>query len=320
MRARLAIAIGLVWLAAGLLGTWSYAHNYYIYRGFTPPHDPKGVSSGRAVSVKFYSRALRQTRAYWVYLPPGYDAGVATGKRFPVLYLLHGSPGFPMLFVNAGHIGVELDTLIAHHQVRPFLIVMPNGRNGSYRSDTEWANTRHGHYESFVRDVVHAVDARWATVPDRGHRALAGDSEGAYGAINVALRNLRLFGTAEVWSGYFSQTATGPFKHASFASLWANSPVDYVPQLAHKLKRYPFHAFLYTGNRDKQRHKLGVFVDELRRAGGHAHYAIYPGRHSWRLWRDQAPHMLRYANARFRAADAHARHLRHVRHLRSGSA
>ena len=56
-------------------------------------------------------------------------------------------------------------------------------RNG--RMEPEWADTPHGRYESFVLDVVRAVDARWPTLADRRHRVLAGNSEGAYAAANA---------------------------------------------------------------------------------------------------------------------------------------
>ena len=88
------------------------------------------------------------------------------------------------------------------------------------------ATYTHGRYESFVLDVVRAVDARWRTVPDRAHRVLAGNSEGAYAAANLALRHPATFGAFEGWSGYYRQTRTGVFKHASAARLRANSPID----------------------------------------------------------------------------------------------
>ena len=109
-------------------------------------------------------------------------------------------------------------------------------------ADGCWLEERarqHGRYESFVLDVVHAVDRRWATVPDRAHRVLAGNSEGAYAAANVALRHLRTFGAFEAWSGYYQQTASGVFKHASPTQLRANSPATVVTGLRASIARLP---------------------------------------------------------------------------------
>jgi len=41
------------------------------------------------------------------------------------------------------------------------------------------------------------------------------------------------------------------------------------------------------------------------------HFALYPGHHEWRLWRDQMPRMLRYADLRFRAASVRGHRQRH---------
>lgn len=287
------------WLAVGAYGVKSYAVHYYTYRGFSPPKDPPGVTPGQFKYVSFFSPALGHVRKYLIYLPPGYGNRSTAGKRYPVLYLLHGSPGRPVLFLNAGHLGVALDELVASGAIRPMLIVMPDGSNGSFRSDTEWANSGHGRYESYVLDTVRAVDATWPTLPNRRDRAIAGDSEGAYAAINVSLHHLATFGVAESWSGYFKATRGGPFKHASPRERRRNSPSAYVTALGPRLHRLPLRAFIYTGSRDHELPQVARFAAQLRAAGAHVDFAIYPGKHSWKLWRTQGPHMLRFADHAF---------------------
>src|SRR5437899_1688107 len=93
----------------------------------------------------------------------------------------------------------------------------PCASRGSLSEYTEWANTPHGRYESFVLEVVHQMDTRFPTVPRRRFRAIGGLSEGAYGAVNIALHHLTTFGTAESWSGYYLQHRAGPFRRASLA-------------------------------------------------------------------------------------------------------
>jgi enterochelin esterase-like enzyme len=293
---RVAVVVGLAWLIVGLVGAFSYAHNYYVYRGFTPPHDPPHVQVGKAVVVSFRSRALRARRSYVVYLPAGYAAAAARGARFPALYLLHGTPGGPRQFLDIARVGVLQDMLLARGQAHPFLIVMPDGRDGSYASDTEWADTRHGRYESFVLDVVHDVDTRWPTLPDRAHRGIAGNSEGAYGAMNVGLRHLGTFGVIEAWSGYYVQTRSGPFRHAPPALVRANGPARYVASLAPRLRRDRVQAFVYTGDGDEYRAQSLAFAHALAEAGGWVSFADFHGRHDWRLWRQHAPAMLRFAD------------------------
>jgi hypothetical protein len=79
----------------GVYGTFSYGEAYNTYRGFSPPVDPVGVAPGHLYHEKFYSPALGEQRRFLVYTPPGYPGAAARGARFPVLYLLHGSPGRP---------------------------------------------------------------------------------------------------------------------------------------------------------------------------------------------------------------------------------
>ena len=288
-------AVVLAWLGIGLYGVASYGHNYYVYRGYDPPHDPAHVAGGRLVTAPFYSPALHARRSYLIYLPPGYSPA----SHYPVLYLLHGAPGWPRQFIDVANLGVDLDVAIAQGRLRPFLLVMVDGRDGSYRSDTEWADTPHGRYESVVLDTVRAVDARWPTLPDRADRAVGGNSEGAFGAMNVALHHLDVFGTVESWSGYFRAGADGPFAHTGAALRLAYSPADYVRALSRRLHRLPLHAFLYVGRADADRGQSTTFAAQLHAAGATVRYSEYPGRHSWRLWRDTAPAALAFAGGWF---------------------
>ena len=290
------------WLLVGVLGLYRYGHDYAIYRGFAPPHDPTGVAKGRLVRVQFHSTALGSVQKYLIYLPPGYAAAAARGARFGVLYVLHGSPGGPRLTITAGALGVRLDSLVARHLVRPFLVVMPDGRDGSFLSDTEWADTPHGRYASFVLDLVRAVDARWPTIANRGHRVLAGYSEGAYGAANITLQNLGTFGAFESWSGYFRQTRAGVFAHAPAATLRANSPVEVVAGLRGAIARRPLAAYLYSGAQDRHVGLDASFAAALRAAGVSVVARTPPGRHDWALWRHEMSASLRWAAAHLGAS------------------
>ena len=299
----LLLALTLFWTAIGVHGAFSYGDSYLTYRGFPPPKDRPGVAKGKLVHEKFWSPALAQQRSYLVYEPPGYAQQAAQGRRFPVLYLLHGSPGDPKQFINVAQAGVALDNGLAAHRLRPFLIAMPSGSNGTFRSETEWANTTKGQYESLVMEVVQSVDSRFATLPSRQYRAIGGNSEGGYAAVNLSLRHPRTFAIAESWSGYLWQNRKGAFAHASAAQLAANDPQRYIPRLRSQLHRYPLRAFLYKGTRESPVVKMRAkaVAAELARQGGHVTFAIFRGGHDWRLWRDQMPRMLQYASRWFGA-------------------
>jgi enterochelin esterase-like enzyme len=295
----LLVVLALVWVAIGVQGTLSYGNGYLTYRGFPPPKDPPGVPRGRLVRFKIDSRALHRRQGILVYLPPRYKAMAARGHRFPVLYLLHGSPGSPLQFINVAAAGVALDQALQRHQVRPFLIAMLDGSDGTFYKDTEWANTPHGRYESWVLEAVRTVDQRFSTVRNRRGRGLGGVSEGAFASLNLALRHPKLFSVAEAWSGYATEKRAGPFRTATDAKILANSPSYYVPLRAVQLHRHPLHVYIYTGSHDRKRGTQEAFARELAAAGAHVTFATFHGRHDWALWRRETPRMLLYASRWF---------------------
>lgn len=282
-----------LWVIAGFYGAWMYVHHYDLYRGFPPPTEPVGIPHGRLEKIGFYSPALGQQRHYLVYLPPRYTSA----RRYPVLYLLHAPVGKALNYVYAGGLGVRVDKLLARRAIRPFITVIPEGHTGVFGSDHQWANARDGRYEDFVLDTVRAVDSRWSTLADRDARMLAGLSAGGYGAVNVALHHLDVFGSFESWSGYFTQTPTLTFRGASPAELRGNSPADYLGSVAPEIRRLGLHAYLYQGRKDDV--PVSAMVDfgrRLRADGAQVRMSAYGGKHNWALWRAHFSQMLRYAS------------------------
>jgi enterochelin esterase-like enzyme len=218
----------LTLLTLGLLGAYSYGEAYYQHRGFTTIPQLPRAGTGKLLDVHSYSPAPHRKADYPVYIPPGYTPS----RRYPVYYLLHGMPGRPQVFIDIANMDVRLDNQLSEGHVRPMILVYPDGRiGGSIYSDSEWANTPSGDYESYVIDVVGDVDHRFSTLADRQDRVIGGLSAGAYGAINVALHHLAYFASVQVWSGYFIETRTGVFAQASRATLVYNSPIDQLNAL-----------------------------------------------------------------------------------------
>ncbi len=320
--------ITLGWVVGGFIGTYSYLDNYYLHRGFAAPTRLASASTGRLMSVHFYSRGLHRSDSYLIYLPGGYRRT----RRYPVFYLLHGLPGRSVSYTVIGHIEVRMENLISQHRMGPMILVFPDGRiNGDTYSDSEWANTSAGDFDTSVEEVVRDVDRRFATLARRQDRVIAGLSAGAYGATNIALHHLATFGSLEVWSGYFRQTRTGVFAHASQAQLAYNSPLEYVRGLGPTLRRYPLRAFLFVGRGDPARAQIKPMASALRAEGAYVTYAIYPGGHDWELWnrhleqmlilawRDVTRPLARSHHHHRHRAETHRRHHRaraHRRHYR----
>ena len=295
------VVLALVIFATGAYGTWSYARDYYVYRGFPAIHDAPGIPRGREVDLKIWSKALHKERHVLVYLPPGYAAGARAGKHYPVLYLLQASVMQPTNYLKVGGLGPRVDAMVRAHQSPPYISVMPAG-NGR---DHEWANAAAGNFDGYVMDVVHAIDQRFSTIADRQGRIVAGLSEGGYGAINVALHHLSTFSGFESWSGYYVQPGGYPFTGAYKSRIAANSPALYVNSLRGQLHRFPLRAFMYMGYGEHWPTipDMLSFARQLRAAGATVvDTALYPGHHNWQLWRPHIPHMLVWAGQGFRWA------------------
>jgi enterochelin esterase-like enzyme len=277
-------------LAFGGVAVYRYVDNFWLYRGFAPPRDPAWVAErGHTVRLYVTSAALGgRSQPVDVYLPPGYAAHPQ--RRYGVLYLLHGVPGRPAAFLETVRMGVVEDELVALKRARPLILVMPFGSTGSF-TDKEWANGigRDAGWATFLsRDIVGAIDRRFRTVPSPRWRALAGLSEGGYGALNIGLHNPREFGVLESWSGYARADDIGAIFGHRGRLLRANSPLDTLAAAAPALRRGRVFVWFYSGSDDRFRPQNAAFAGALA-ADGIAHrFRVVRGGHNWALWRGNA--------------------------------
>jgi enterochelin esterase-like enzyme len=288
----LAAAALAAFAAIGALGGWRYVNDFWTYRGFAPPKDPAFVTQ-RGTTDRIYvaSGALGGRRQpVDVYLPPGY--ATHPHVRYPVLYLLHGFPGRPGAFLQTIDLGVVDDVIAAKHLARPPILVMPFGSTGTF-TDEEWANgVRPGNqWETFVaRDLVHAIDARYRTIANGGGRALAGLSEGGYGALNIGLHHPGEFRVLESWSGYQRADRVPAIFGHDPGRLAANSPLATLPAAAQALRRAHTYVWFYTDTGDQKSVKAQnvAFAHALALAHIPHRFAMYHGGHTWALWRVRA--------------------------------
>jgi enterochelin esterase-like enzyme len=148
------------------------------------------------------------TRDVYVYLPPQYFQKRFRHYKFPVIELLHGSPGGPRAWVNVMGVIPTFLSLLGTHPDDAAVLVMPD-TDGGPRYGLQCLNNPGGIQDmTFVaRDVPDAI-ARIARVQPPGRAwGLAGYSEGGYCAANIGVQDPKGYGAAGVLSGYF-----GPIK------------------------------------------------------------------------------------------------------------
>jgi enterochelin esterase-like enzyme len=228
-----------------------------------------------------------ERRPYSIYLPPSYD--VFPDRRYPVLYLLHGSPGDHTNWFDAAHAATTADALFAAGVIRETILVAPDGNGAIYRVSA-WANSydkRQDMEDAVVSDLVAYIDSQYRTLADSAHRAIGGLSEGGYAAANIALHHPDVFGVAVPLSGYFVADnnpvfgpgpATAPYRAR-------NSPALYVqtPEGKSAARRVAFVIGVGTGDGAFYKATLG-FVAQLHALGASIEYLEVSGGHSWTVW------------------------------------
>ncbi len=282
--------LAALFVAVGMIGVYRYLNNYWLYRGFPPPHDPAFVQRHGAVqSFRLASPALDGRRQQVVvYLPPGYNPAAA--RRYPVFYLLHGVPGRPWAFLETVRVGVVQDIYLARHLGGPMILVMPSGSTGTF-TDKEWANgVRRGErWETFVaRDLVRAIDARYRTIPTGAGRAIGGLSEGGYGALNIAIHHPGEFRVVESWSGYQRADDLRAIFGGRPGLLARNSPLDTLGPVAATLRRDRTFVWFYSGTNDPYQAQNAAFARLLARERILHRYLVLRGGHNWAIWRGEA--------------------------------
>jgi enterochelin esterase-like enzyme len=170
----------------------------------TPPEGfdkaREGIAHGKIQTVEYESKSVGSKRKALVYTPPGYSAG----KKYPVLYLLHGIGGDEEEWHRGGHPEIILDNLIAENKAVPMIIVMPNGRaQPDDRPGTNAMATAPAFAKfekDLLGDLIPFIQSRYSVKNDRESRALAGLSMGGGQSLNFGLGNLDTF----AWIGAFS--------------------------------------------------------------------------------------------------------------------
>jgi S-formylglutathione hydrolase FrmB len=152
----------------------------------------------RLWQVSVESAALGRPVRVRILLPGDYTS---TTTRYPVLYLFHGTSGGAPDWTTQG----DAEATTAG---RPLIVVMPdagfNDDGGGWF--TNWVNTTTklgpSEWETFhVDQLIPWVDANLRTIATRAGRAIAGLSQGGFGAMSYAARHPDMFAVAASFSG-----------------------------------------------------------------------------------------------------------------------
>lgn len=171
---------------------------FYIGGGCGDYYQVHDVPHGDVVTTWYHSDSAGADRRLSVYLPPCYGK---EDRKYPVLYLLHGSGGDETAWLDLGHVARIMDNLIARGEAEPMIVVMPNGNFSKQAAPGETPENlafrpvmtnmltdyKNGAYEMAFTEIIGFVDNKYSTIPDRQHRAIAGLSMGGFHSLYIAL-------------------------------------------------------------------------------------------------------------------------------------
>ncbi len=221
----------------------------------------------------------------FVYLPPQYYQ--EPKRRFPVVYLVHGSPGAPVDWFRAAR-AAEAGLAVAR-KGQPIILVAPRASR-YWSDDSECVDSPREHIESYLtRDVIADVDRTFRTIPDRLGRALLGNSAGGFCALNLGLRHRDLFSGIGDLSGYDRPTHDGGLgrlfgPRRNLAALVASEDPS---QYTRHLRPGPtMHIYFDVGREDREaRRDAERMAVRLRSRAEVTHLTERPGGHDYGVWR-----------------------------------
>ena len=141
----------------------------------------------------FQSKIVGGPVSYLIYLPAGYET---SGKRYPVMYWLHGRGG--------GQQGIpgfaeRLTKAIEAAKAPPMIAVFVNGLpTGSYRDSADGKQP----VESItIKELIPHIDSTYRTIATREGRLVEGFSMGGSGAAKWGFKFSETFGSVSIFAG-----------------------------------------------------------------------------------------------------------------------
>jgi S-formylglutathione hydrolase FrmB len=209
-------------------------------------------------------------------------ADYSAGKKFPVIYLLHGFSGDYSDWIK------KVPAIASLADIYHVIIVCPDGNFAGWYFDSpmnsEWK------YETYVAgELVNYIDKHYATLADKKHRAITGLSMGGHGALFLAFKHQDVFGAAGSMSGgvdirqfpdsFGIEQVLG--KYSEHPQRWEqNSVVNMLYLLKPNALAITFDCgyddMMYASNQELHQNLLERKIPH--------DYTVRPGGHSWEYW------------------------------------
>lgn len=241
------------------------------------------VPHGTVSKVWYDSPVAGFHRRLTVYTPAGYET--SRGRRYPVLYVLHGVGGDEDAWVTQGRATQILDNLIASGKAEPMIVVFTNGNisqqaaplensTGYVRPHAWLPKTMDGTFETSFPEIVKFVDSRYRTIAKKSSRAICGLSMGGFHTMTLSLNYPKMFDYSGMFSAAINRGSEGV---QMYADLDAKLDAYFAAKPRLLWIGCGSSDFLYRDNEE--------FRSKLDARGYPYTYVETDGGHIWRNWR-----------------------------------
>lgn len=236
------------------------------------------AKAAKVDTVETYSDAMKKKIKAVVITPNNY----ASGKQYPVVYLLHGAGGdYADWIKKAAGVADNADQF-------NIIIVCPDGGVTSWYWDAPADPTYR--YETYVtKELITFVDKNYKTIKGRNGRAITGLSMGGHGGLYLGIRHQDLFGAAGSMSGGVD---IRPFPKnwdmAKRLGSYAENPENWdkytVTNQLHLLTPNSLAIIFDCGTEDFF-YKVNIELHEKMLERNIVHdFIVRPGAHNWPYW------------------------------------
>ncbi|HEX2173896.1 MAG TPA: OpgC domain-containing protein [Dehalococcoidia bacterium] len=244
-----------------------------------------GTIRGTFREATFYSSSLDAERAYFIYLPPDYGTA---GRRYPVLYMLHGASGDKEEWPAIGLIDLA-DQMIESGEIPPMIIVLPGGDFGYWANNVDdgprWA-------DYVRRDLVRHIDTAYRSLPRARNRAIGGLSFGGHGALQIGLQHPRVFGVIGAHSPSLHVDDETLINILGTGEEFEKRDPVAIARVAQGLEHQQI--WLDVGIEDNFRERVEELAAYLIRGGATPEFHEYPGEHGFDYWVENVISYLRW--------------------------
>lgn len=198
----MAVVVVAVWInnSNGLYTSWAdlfgESSEPAANQGFSSRAASFDESAGGLRTVVHHGASSNLDGEVTVWTPPQYHQPEYRHHRFPVIVLLHGTPGSPQNWIQGGRATTRIGGMMAEGSLKPAVLVIP--RTDPNNVNTDCIDVPGGQQNAtwLAEDVPRLIKSRFRVLDKPSGWAAVGFSTGGYCSIKLSLQYPKAFASA----------------------------------------------------------------------------------------------------------------------------